>query len=790
MSTHTLSRTLAAPLCLLSVLLACGVAQAQANPLGNVVQMPSLPSFDKIDVTADRMGVDRKTNEATLDGNVRVRFSDVTMSCDSARYNSETGNIHAEGNVSIVSLSGGSWKGESIDINHKTGEGLFGAGVLKLGTFTVDAPDVARDDDGVFHAQNATLTTCTNEPSAWHWSVTGTARYKDGEFAEIRNATARLWDIPVLWYPYYYRDFNTNYGWRFTPGYTGKWGVYLKTGYVYPIVGDAERDRHLYGKTIVDLRSEYGVGAGQELTWSTRGTLFGEEAFQWGRLSLYYAYHHEDQKAEDVNWQSPYNEGRWSIGLTEHLNLSPRDTLSITGEAVSDSQFRTDYKELAVRASAQPLGIANYEHRENAWVTALTLAGPLNSFYAGVRRLPELSLDILPQQAFDIQGLFYESQNVIGYLERQPAKYDGASDRFRYQVGNWAYYDTFRVDTRHVFRRPFTLADGITLTPRAGWRGTYYSDTARAGDDLFRSLFELGATLQARYWRDYDALRHTITPYLDFTWVPGSQDGVNDVPYAFDRLDGEYEWRDRYRSDGLTPSHRYTGLRFGLRNLLQKREKAALSHLLNFDLYGVYVFQTQDHWVRWTHRDQIYGNTLPTARRIKEDTGLRVLGLSGTYSPTKHLELATDFQYDPEHDDLAFWDINGRYTIDAISLYLGYLHRNHLAYDYYWMDSVKDSAIYGGFIHHLCDTFDWSLYMRYNLRFRELEEIGGFVQYNLDCVSLRCNLGYVPSYTSEDGWRHDNDFRISFGAWLRAFPQKDDEDWMDWGPLAQPSELR
>lgn len=776
-------------LCALAVfaLLPAGIGHAAA--LGDVVKLPSMPSFEKIEVSADRMGVDRKTNQGTLDGNVCVRFSDVTMRCDHARYDSSTGAIHAEGNVSIVSEAGGSWHGESIDFNHKTGEGLFGTGVLRFGAFTVHAPDASRDDDGVFHAHDAVVTTCTNEPSAWHWSVTGTARYKDKEFMELRNASARLFGLPVMWYPYYYRDLNTNYGWRFMPGYTGKWGAYLKTGYVYPIAGDPERDRLLYGKTVVDLRSKFGVGAGQELTWATKGGMFGEDTTQWGRLSLYYANHHDDQEAEDRNWQSSYDTNRWSLGLTERLDFSPRDFLSIKGEAVSDSQFRTDYKELAVRAASQPLGIVNYEHRENAWVTALTVSGPINSFYAGVRRLPEASLDILPQGAFGIPGLFYESQNTVGWLERQPSKYDGANWLYAYQPGNWAYYEALRIDTRHVFRRPITLAEGITLTPRAGWRGTYYSD-AFDGDSLFRSLFEFGATLQARYWRDFERIRHTVIPYLDFTWVPGSQDGVDDVPYAFDRLDQEYEWRDRYRSDGLTPNHRYTGLRFGLRNLLQNRTKNGLTRLLDLDLYGVYVFQTQDHWVRWTHRQQIRNGRIPEARRVKEEDGLRVLGLSGSYSPFKNVEFATDFQYDPEENRLAFWDINARYNVSALTLYLGYLRRHHDVYDYYWSDTVKDAVVYGGFIHSLCDRIDWSLYARYNIEYEDLEEIGGFLQYNLDCISFRCNLGYIPVYTSEDGYKHDPDFRISLGAWLRAFPRVEDEDWMSWGPLAEPKDLR
>ena len=454
---------------------------------------------------------------------------------------------------------------------------------------------------------------------------------------------------------------------------------------------------------------------------------------------------------------------------------------------VSDSEFREDYKQNAVRASSQPLGIVNYEHRENDWAASLALMGPLDTFYAGVRRLPEARLDIHPPPPHGLPRRDNQSPNTAGWLRRQPAKYDGTWDpRYTYRLGNWAYYDTFRVDTRHVFRRPITLTEGLTLTPRLGWRGTYYSDSPD-GDALFRSLFEIGATLQARIWRDYESTRHTIIPYLDLTWVPGSQDGPNDRPYAFDRLDQEYEWRDRYRSDGLTPSHRYAGLRFGLKNILQTRdpETKLLSPLLDADLYGVWVFNTQDQWVRWGRYDQPGRDNLSwPVRRVKEDTGLRVLGLDATYKPTANLTLATDFQYDPEENRLALWDINVRYDLHPITLYAGYLRRHHEIYDYYWADEIKDSVIYGGFIHHINDTFAWSLYVRYNIEDGDLEETGGFFQYNLDCIAFRLNVDYLTSYTTDDGWKHDSDFRVSLGLWLRAFPHDEDEDWMDWASLA------
>lgn len=775
---------------LLAVLLAGGGLSAQSISSGALdkigFKMPKINEEDDIHVMADRMTADQQTGKTVLQGNVLITFSDITMICDKATYDYRTGDIHAEGNIDLYSQSGGSWQGETIDFNHKTGRGLIGTGLLRLGAVGILADSIARDDDGVAHSRRATITTCTNATEhTWHWSVSGQMRYKSQEFIELRSATFRLFDVPLLWAPYYYRDLNSHYGWRIRPGFSSKWGAYLLTGYVYPIAGSEEDYALLYGKTVVDLRSKFGVAAGQELTWRTLGGIFGEDTVQQGRISAYVARHNEELETEDLNWQSPYNDYRYSFGLSERLDFSPRDFLSIEGEYVSDSAFRTDYKEIAVRDVSEPVGIINYEHRENTWVTSLSVGGPMNTFYAGTRRLPELRLDTLPKRVFDIPKLYYESQTTVGWYERQAAKNKGARlGRYSYTPGNWAYFESLRLDTRHMFRRPFTLTEGVTLTPRMGWRGTYYSDSPD-NDALFRSLFEMGLTLQARYWRDFERYRHTVVPYLDFTYVPGSHEGPEDQPYAFDRIDQEYEWRDRFASDGLTPSHRYSGLRFGVRNLFQRRTKEnALTRYFALDLYGVYVTQTQDHWVRWRHRQQPGRDNLSRkATRVKEPTGLRILGVDAAFSPTRFFDIVTDFQYDPEEGRLAFWDVGIRLYTRNITFYAGYLHRDHDLYDYYWFDPVKDTLIYGGFLHHLCDTWDWSLYARYNLEYDDLEEIGGFLQYNLDCISFRFDVQYQPTYVTEDDYKHESDLKISLGAWLRAFPKDEDYDWMSWGNL-------
>jgi lipopolysaccharide assembly outer membrane protein LptD (OstA) len=59
--------------------------------------------------------------------------------------------------------------------------------------------------------------------------------YDAGKSVTGRNMWLYLEDIPVGWLPWFYYPLNTNYGLRMLPGYTGRWGTFLLTKYVYDI---------------------------------------------------------------------------------------------------------------------------------------------------------------------------------------------------------------------------------------------------------------------------------------------------------------------------------------------------------------------------------------------------------------------------------------------------------------------------------------------------------------------------------------------------------------------------
>ena len=93
-----------------------------------------------------------------------------------------------------------------------------------------------RSADGHYaFAPGTMMTTCSNDVDNLHWRLSGEFHYIENRAAIVRDAWVHLFDVPVLWVPYWYYPLNTDYGLRVLPGYTSKWGGYLLTGYVYDI---------------------------------------------------------------------------------------------------------------------------------------------------------------------------------------------------------------------------------------------------------------------------------------------------------------------------------------------------------------------------------------------------------------------------------------------------------------------------------------------------------------------------------------------------------------------------
>lgn len=746
----------------LIVACAVGVWVGFAQAGGSIASAFPKSGDGGLDSTADKFEVDQKSGWITFTGNVRVRTGEQELRADRVRLHQEHGDVQARGNVVISQRGFGTWSGDYIEYNFKTGKGLTGIGDFKMGEFRVSAHEVTRREDGRFDAKYLQITTCTNAPDSWHWKVTGHGRFKDNDYVEVYDAVPWMFGVPVGYLPYWYRDIDTHYGFRLVPGYTSKWGAFLLGGYIYNIYESPRADGpSLDAMTHVDSRLKRGEAVGQDFTWDLKD-------FGHGNLQTYYAWdQNPPDSIEDANWTSPVDSERYRIKLYHEADITPRDQFILHGTYVSDSEVSSDFFDKQHRGESIPINQASLEHREHTWASGVTVSGPINDFYGGVSRLPEGWLNVEPQSVFDT-GLNYESQTRAGYLSRDAAYYQNATDPiFQYDPGSWADYDLTRVDTAHRLTAPMKFGDVLSVVPRAGYRCTYYSDTT-LNSDVYRNSADLGVEASVRATSDWNnGIRHVVEPYLDYSYQPTDyEDSKNGKVYGFDRFDRSYEWADQFGFDGAWLPYDWHGVRPGVRNLFQERDdNNAMRTVLDWDVYAGVQFNSD-------------GNL--------DEEGLRTTGTKILYSPTKKFDVKAQADWDTEKSTVAYADLSAFYKLsEKFRLGGGYLARDHQLYDYgtsavdEW-NYAKDNLIYGGFTHDINATWAWSTYVRHDLIENELDEVGGYIQYSLDCLVFQLRSAYIHSYERIDGTERDSDYRVAFVMWLKAEKKTTPDEWLTW----------
>jgi lipopolysaccharide assembly outer membrane protein LptD (OstA) len=689
------------------------------------------------------------------------------MKADRVRVNQDRGDVQARGNVLIQQHGVGSWVGDYIEYNYKTGKGLTGSGGIQAGVFQVRSPEVTRREDGRYDVKDAEVTTCTNAPGHSHWRITGTMRYKDNDYVEIYDAVPWLFGVPFAYMPYWFRDIDTHYGFRLVPGYTSKWGAYLLGAYVYNIYDTPRAEGpKLDGKTHLDYRTSRGVAVGQDLSWDLK---------EWGhgRMETYYAWDKDPPNdLRDRNWISDMQSDRYRVKLKHDADLSPRDQFLFRGTFNSDSEVAQDFFDRQNRDESTPMNIASLEHREHQWATGVAVSGPLNDFYAGVARLPEGWLNIEPQSILGT-GFNYESQTRAGYLSRQAAYYSRADPIYMYNPGPWANYDLFRVDTAHRVTYPMKFWDALSMVPRAGYRGTYFSETESKSDVVAHSA-DLGVEASMRGTSDWNnGFRHVVEPYADYSYQPTYYENENGRIKSFDRFDRSFEWLDQFGMDGTWLPHDWHGVRPGVRNLLQTRDEKTgqMRTVFEWDTYAAV---------------QLDSNNGPVGQE-----GVRMAGTKAVYSPTKALDLKAQGEWDTEENTMAYVDLSAFYKVnEKFRLGGGYLARDHALYDYApsavadW-NRVKENLIYAGFTHDINDTWSWSSYARWDLLNNQLDEVGGYIQYRLDCLVFQLRSAYINTYqrldqTVSQSSESQSDFRVGLLMWLRAENRTQEDDWLTW----------
>ncbi|MCX7591607.1 MAG: LPS assembly protein LptD [Kiritimatiellae bacterium] len=649
-------------------------------------------------------------------GRVVVKRGSEELRADELSFNQRTQEVHARGNVVLV-RSREKWECSELHGNFGTGEWKTGPLRGLSEPLHWSARTTERSREGVWKLKDATVTTCRNEAPHTHYRVTGDRiTIVPGRSVTVRGATWYLGGVPILYLPRWSRDLEGDTGFSVRPGFNSRMGAFLLGSYKWRV------NEYLKTRTHFDYRTRRGAAVGEDLEWDD------PVSRAWpGSFSIYFADDQNPCDDLDVAAGKDVESQRYRLQLNQGVQMTPRDSVLLRVNYLSDSDVLEDFFEAEFRQSRQPENHVSYLHRSDLWTAGILIRKRLNNFYTAVERLPEVTFDLLPRPLGDTLP-YYDGRTTMAGLKKCHRVGDPSRD-----------YDTLRLDTWHEAYYPQKLFGFLSVTPRAGWRGTYYTDSPFAasegtngvkgveqdGEGRFRSSFELGVDASFRMFRtishEETQHRHIAEPYVSWGFVPEPS-----VPP-----------RELYQFDEVDRVDKANRLRLGMRNKWQRKRGNTQQDLVDLDVYAGFNLNPATDGEMF--------------EKVTWDANLR---------PWRGTLIELDGEYDAVNSEIRTSNVRLRFrTKETVKLDLEHRYRKETS------NLVTSRVLFAP-----TSAWGYDIYGRYEFEAARVEEFGISVQRNLDCLAVRTGVGVIPGYTDDGGLEHSTEWRVLFELWLTAFP--------------------
>ena len=662
---------------------------------------------EPVDVRADKVEYDRSTGWAEAAGHVVIRRGEEVLTADYVRVNTETQDAEALGNV-VLKRGDDTWTGEFLSYNFLTNVGSADDLTGKTAPFQYTAADVKRGEGDVFVLHDAEISTCALSKSDWHYRVRARrVTIVPGDHLKAHHVVWYFDGVPSFYFPYWYRDLEDK-----------DTGLHVRPGYksrMGAFLLTSYRYRlapWLKAETHLDYRTRRGFAVGQDFLWHV------PDAPWYGDLELYYLNDNEPIDDDEDAATADIDSQRHRVRLRHRYYATSRDYVLLQAYHLSDTDVLEDFFGREYQRMRQPENYLVYTHRGDRYTAGAQVRKRFNDFYTTVERLPEASIDVSRLQIGD-SGFYYEGDADAAFLRRLFRDMSTSDD-----------YDALRADSAHEILRPFKTFGFLNLIPRAGYRGTWYSKTLDAGAESgagFRSVFELGQEVSFKAFRIWDspgrrAYRHVVEPYADYTYVP-EPNLTPDRLYQFDRVD---------RLDEVNK------VKLGVRNKLQIKKNDRPWDLVDLNVYTYCRFE-----------------------RPSGDEPIEDIHADGEFYPCDFARVDMQAEYNLPDTNL-----------DEINTRVWLWHRQ------VWSASVEQRYRHrtsnlwsGGVTWKPVRAWAFNTYGRMEFKNDRVEEVGGYVQRNYDCMSVRTGAGFSPGYTRTDGTETEDDWRVVVEFWLSAFPR-------------------
>lgn len=567
-------------------------------------------SFGNFPVDLEHQEIRFAGGVAIAEHNVIIRYRDTTIFCDYAEYNEDTRDVLVRGNVRIY-RDGHTFVGDRAVYNLETKQ-------LRAANFRGDAfpfhfsaESLTTFGPSEYSLRDATLTTSDSAQPDYFLRAKNVRIYSKDHMV-FSNVALYIGKTPVFWWPYLYQSLDQKSSFTLAPGYRSKWGAFLLYAQSFPITDE------ITGRLKLDYYSNRGPAAGLEAEYKSKG---GKDS--WAKLRTYLiddsspSYYNLDTlqpnstKKQRVNIDSI----RYRVSLQSRVYITEDLYSTINVNKLSDPNLMRDFMPGEYRLDPQPDNVVALTKLNDDFTLTGIARDQLNTFFETTERLPEFTFDMKRTALFN-SPVFYEGET--GYARLNHNFPEGST---------FPDYNTNRVDSFHQFTLPMLLGKWLSIIPRVGFRGTYYSSTGSTdsaavstpivtlnpdgsqtqttgtttvhnlitGGPAVRGVFNTGleASFKAsREWNDFqsralglDGLRHIIQPYTDLSYVYSSKDPNNIL--QFDRVLKSDQLPDFTfpQFTGVDSISSWAILRTGVRNRLQTRRDDETINWLQLDTF-------------------------------------------------------------------------------------------------------------------------------------------------------------------------------------------------------------
>ncbi|CAB4242390.1 Organic solvent tolerance protein OstA [Methylacidimicrobium sp. AP8] len=484
---------------------------------------------------------------ATAEGNVVVHYGETTLYADRVSFDNRTRNIFADGNVRVY-----------------TGEKIFRAAHM---VFNIDTKAITASDWGMVDlpllASGEKLTT----PETDHYHVdhgmytvqnrenpslrvkSRTMDIYSGDRVVMRDVVIYISNIPVLWLPAISQsldsDSNTVF---FTAGDNAYWGWFGTILYNWKF------NPSLSARFNLTYYQDRGLALGGLFRYRPQNGFADLRIFGLPN-DFGYTLNYSSLPRYDVGPQ------RLMASLQQRYELGPDLTLTTDLNYWTDPYIMEDFFYGLYPYNRQPNNVAWLNYYHTGFTLDLLVQDNLMPFFNGLNRLPELDFETNRSKIFH-SPIAYESRWSVVNFEQQFSNLNPLTgnlfglyypwfplNRFYQQHGlDNAYllsnYGGWRWDTLQQISYPKEYFHWLSLTPRLGVEGTYWSDQNVYGNAFYAPMplrqpsqltFDRGLLIAgldtsfklSKTWNDVESevlgihgLRHVVQPFATFQYIP------------------------------------------------------------------------------------------------------------------------------------------------------------------------------------------------------------------------------------------------------------------------------